>query len=66
MKYSISKINDVKLNSYTTMSILSKDSLISSLSRDTLSTNETHGKGNFDDWYIIIFINLGFFKEFAI
>ena len=29
------------------------DSLISSVSRDTLSTNETHEKKNFDDWYII-------------
>ena len=29
------------------------DSLISSISRDTLSTNETNEKENFDDWYII-------------
>ena len=29
-------------------------SLISSISRDTLSTNETHEMENFDDWYIII------------
>ena len=28
-------------------------SLISSISRDTLSTNKTHEKENFDDWYII-------------
>ena len=30
------------------------DSLISTISRDRLSTNETHEKENFDDWYIII------------
>ena len=29
------------------------DSLISPISRDTLSTNETHKNDNFDDWYII-------------
>ena len=29
------------------------DSLVSSISRDTLSTNETHEKDNFD-WYIIM------------
>ena len=28
--------------------------IISSVSRDTLSTNETHEKENFGDWYIII------------
>ena len=27
--------------------------MISSISRDRLSTNETHEKENFDDWYII-------------
>ena len=32
-----------------------RDSLISSISRDTLSTNKTHKKENIDDWYIIIF-----------
>ena len=30
------------------------DSLISSISRDMLSTNKTHKKENFDDWYKII------------
>ena len=28
--------------------------MISSISCDTLSTNKTHGKESFDDWYIII------------
>ena len=36
------------------LTLMGEDSLISSLSRDTLSTNETHEKGNFDYWYIII------------
>ena len=27
---------------------------MSSVSRDTLSTNETHEKEDFDDWYMII------------
>ena len=31
-----------------------KNRIISSLSRDILSTNETVGKMNFDNWYIII------------
>ena len=31
-----------------------EDSLISSISRDTLSTNKTHEKENFDDLYIIM------------
>ena len=33
-----------------------RDSLISSISRDTLSTNETHEQENFDDWFVINFI----------
>ena len=35
---------------------LIQDSLISSISRDTLSTNKTNEKENFDDWYIIKYI----------
>ena len=34
------------------------DSLISSISRDTLSTNKKGEKENFDDWYIILNITL--------
>ena len=34
--------------------LIRADSLISSISRDMLSTNKTHEKKNFDDWYIII------------
>ena len=36
------------------------DSLLSSISRDTLSANETREKENFDDWYIMtLFIHMG-------
>ena len=33
-------------------------SLISSISRDTPSTNKTHEKENFDNWYIITIFNV--------
>ena len=34
-----------------------RQSITSWISRDTLSTNETHKKENFDDWYIIILVD---------
>ena len=32
---------------------VARERLISTISRDRLSTNETHEKKNFDDWYTI-------------
>ena len=39
--------------------------MISSISRGTLSTNETHEKESFDDWYVIICI-VKFFENLCI
>ena len=57
MKYFINFLKNVKFNSvhnviHKTFAVFG--SLISSISRDTLSTNKTHEKENFDDWYIIM------------
>ena len=43
---------EVSVNKYFIIS--ERDSLISSNSRDTLFTNETREKENFDDWYRVI------------
>ena len=41
---------------YLPRALMRGNSLISSISRDTLSTNETNEKENFDDWYIIMLL----------